>query len=341
LDIDTQIETERYITHGTLRFHSHRQTFIRITLVILCSRQKRGISWGNQAVSISEPSYEVRANGPKLMLLIFTVIFGALGIYEIVKSFSLGQTGFIVAVVGIFVLGSAVLIQVIYRLNSIRIRRTCCEFMNSVSRIIGAWSVSYFLPFSCSSYAETDGNYLELTFGRSDSAGLSFYRFLSSPQTLNSAPYFTRVRAMVKVDKQILRLTRIPLDAVELHRWKENGEKWKVPVVQDEALVELITSNSFQYFLKNYRRLGGIALIDAAAVEAYINHPSIKGQFMYGKTLRVRIVSVKPKAISKRTEILQTYHEHLIEVGKRILNHTYKGIEQGRLAERVDLQKEP
>lgn len=278
----------------------------------------------------STPMYETKSISMLLILLGFAAIFGTMGIYSIVESIILQKFNNGLLVMASVTLGVAVLLPIICRYNATRLRRMCYEFMNSVSETIGTWSLSYFIPFSCSSYTELDGNYLELTFDKNGSTTLLFYKFLSSPQTLNNASYLTRVIATAKIDKQTLRYTRVPLDTVNLQKWKENQEKWKSAIAQDQQLFELITSNSLQHFMMNSRRLEGIGLIDVAAIEAYVHDPSIRGRFLHGKALRIRIGSRKPKAASTQTGILQEYNEQLIEVGKRISRHVFEGIQQER-----------
>jgi hypothetical protein len=271
------------------------------------------------------PSYEKRSHAAELMLLAFGCFFGVAGAWLIVSRFSVSS---IDVIAGGILLGGSVMIPLIIRSNSTRTRDSCVRFVDSVSDLIGHWARSSHDPFGCSAYCELlDGNYLELNLrGRNLNVPyFTIYKFLAPPQIVKKAPLIR----MGMPDKRILPGMKIPLEAADFQKWTQQPEKWKESVAGDEELRGLILTHSLRYLLMKHRLMKGIMWIDAAGYDTYFKHPSLKGQFLHGKTLGVRLVYQESKKTFKESEISQPFNKQLVNISERILEHIARELSKG------------
>jgi hypothetical protein len=226
-------------------------------------------------------------------------------------------------------LGSSITIPLVLHRSLSKSKENCIEFVNSISDLIKHWSL-VLSPFVYMAYCELfDDYYLEIMPSRSDLLVVKLYKFLAQPQNVKKIPLFVTG----KPDKRILPYKfrpylKVPLKTKDFQKWKQQKEKWKRAIAEDEELCNQILTHSENTSLLSKISLSkGIVSLYVAGYDTYFMHPQLKGQSLHGKSLGVSIVYHKTKMSYETFETPQTFNKQLINIGKRILNHLVEGID--------------
>lgn len=275
-----------------------------------------------------KPNYEAQPLAGKLTRLVIyalTTFLAVFGVLLLVRELSVSTyLSLMFIMTGSVSLGSSIIIPLVLHRSLSRSKENCIEFVNSISDLIKHWSL-VLGPFVYMTYCELfDDYYLEIMPSKPDLLVVKLYKFLSPPQNVEK----TLIWITGKPDKQILpykfrQFVTVPLKIKDFQKWKQQPEKWKRLIAEDEELCNQILTHSENTSLLSKISLSkGIVSLYVAGYDTYFIHPQLKGQSLHGKSLGVSIAYHGMKMPSEKSKMKQ-----LINIGKRILNHLAEGIE--------------
>lgn len=280
-----------------------------------------------------KPNYEAQPLAGKLvrlMIYALAAIILVTGIFFLVRLRPISEyrSSADIILYSVF-LGTPIILLHLVRRSLSKSKENCIEFVNSISDLIKHWSL-VLSPFVYMAYCELfDDYYLEIMPSRSDLLVVKLYKFLAQPQNVKKIPLFVTG----KPDKRILPYKfrpylKVPLKTKDFQKWKQQKEKWKRAIAEDEELCNQILTHSENTSLLSKISLSkGIVSLYVAGYDTYFMHPQLKGQSLHGKSLGVSIVYHKTKMSYETFETPQTFNKQLINIGKRILNHLVEGID--------------
>ncbi|MDH5448355.1 MAG: hypothetical protein OEX01_05055 [Candidatus Bathyarchaeota archaeon] len=281
-----------------------------------------------------QPSYDTKSLAGKLARVIiyaFIPFFVVLGILVLVRGFSVSTAlSSMEVLAGSICLGCSIILPITVHRRLRKSKEMCIEFVNSISDLIKHWAIVCIGPLAYQAYCELfDDFFLEVTPTTSNMLSFTIYKFLSPTQNVMKTPLWSTG----KPDKKILPYRFLPFITVpqktkDFQKWKQQPEKWKRTIAEDEELRELIlTYSHITYLQERLSPSKGVFSIHVAGYDTYFVHPLYRGQSVHGKSVGASITFYTVKTPLEKFETPQKFNEQLINIGKKILNHIVQGIE--------------